>query len=245
MSDHPWLRSLDVTALCPKCKVLALRRSHTRTKFERFKREHSGMRIFRCHACSWRGWLDESKLRYSNTSDSDANFLLEEGLDTIPDIALNLNAEAPRAVPRVRPDDLPTVTQPRLDEHSEDLSLPLLAHEESHRSSPDIPVPARSLPRIQGAPVDADEGPSTRERKRFPGEEELQPFDEDLKPYSQHEGEQFHSQSRHKGKPCPSCGEFTLFRSRHRNFSEMLRKKFTGKRPYRCHKCRWRGWLAK
>jgi hypothetical protein len=245
MSDHPWLRSLDVTALCPKCKVLALRRSHTRTKFERFKREHSGMRIFRCHACSWRGWLDESKLRYSNTSDGEAHFLLEEGLDAIPDIALDPLGKAPTAAPRLRPDDLPAVARPRLNEYPEELSLPLQEPEENHHSSPDLPASDRSFSRIQEETVEVDNAPSTRERKRFPGEEELQPFDEDLKPYSHQEGEQFHSQSRHKGKPCPSCGEYTLFRSRHRNVTEMLRKKFTGKRPYRCHKCRWRGWLAK
>jgi len=47
------------------------------------------------------------------------------------------------------------------------------------------------------------------------------------------------------GKTCPSCGALRLFRSRHRGFYESLRKQLSGKRPFRCHKCGWRGWLPK
>jgi predicted RNA-binding Zn-ribbon protein involved in translation (DUF1610 family) len=219
MSDHPWLQRLDVTAICPKCEEVSLRRSHTKTRFERFKREHSGMRIFRCQACGWRGWLDEAKLRYSNVSDSKPTRILEQGLDVIPDISLD-TPERPsmpekqhipgseyRSGSAMRPPTLPDPENGRSTHGTEHLAFPRHGLNEEH--------------------------------------ERLHDFEEDLKPHSQRESDEFHSHSRHKGKPCPQCGSFTLFRSRHRDWKEALRKQLTGKRPYRCHKCRWRGWLPK
>ena len=44
---------------------------------------------------------------------------------------------------------------------------------------------------------------------------------------------------------CPSCGEFKLYRSRSRNLSEKLVKRFLPFKIFRCHNCNWRGWIAK
>lgn len=42
---------------------------------------------------------------------------------------------------------------------------------------------------------------------------------------------------------CPKCGN-SLHRSRSRSFLEKLLKGFSNLKPYRCHECGWRGWLA-
>lgn len=44
-------------SLCPKCKSGNIRRSRTRSRWERWRKEITGRRPFRCRACNWRGWL--------------------------------------------------------------------------------------------------------------------------------------------------------------------------------------------
>jgi predicted RNA-binding Zn-ribbon protein involved in translation (DUF1610 family) len=41
---------------------------------------------------------------------------------------------------------------------------------------------------------------------------------------------------------CPACGSHRVFRSKTRTAFERYRRRFTMKRPYRCHTCNWRGW---
>jgi DNA-directed RNA polymerase subunit RPC12/RpoP len=41
---------------------------------------------------------------------------------------------------------------------------------------------------------------------------------------------------------CPKCKSENIHRSRPRARWEKWRKKITGKRPFRCHECGWRGW---
>jgi predicted RNA-binding Zn-ribbon protein involved in translation (DUF1610 family) len=41
---------------------------------------------------------------------------------------------------------------------------------------------------------------------------------------------------------CPKCGSAHIHRSRAKSKWETLRKAVTGKRPYRCRACGWRGW---
>ena len=43
---------------------------------------------------------------------------------------------------------------------------------------------------------------------------------------------------------CPRCHSVEIQRSRTRGPWEKRRRKMTGKRPYRCRQCKWRGWLA-
>ena len=42
--------------LCPKCHSASLRRSATRSRWERWRKEITGKRPYRCRACRWRGW---------------------------------------------------------------------------------------------------------------------------------------------------------------------------------------------
>jgi hypothetical protein len=41
---------------------------------------------------------------------------------------------------------------------------------------------------------------------------------------------------------CPKCKSPRVHPSRSRSQWERLRKEITGKRPFRCSACRWRGW---
>ena len=41
---------------------------------------------------------------------------------------------------------------------------------------------------------------------------------------------------------CPKCASEDVHRSHTRSTWESWRKTITGKRPYRCHACEWRGW---
>jgi hypothetical protein len=45
---------------CPRCKSGDLRRSRARSKWEAWRKQITGKRLFRCGACRWRGWgIDE------------------------------------------------------------------------------------------------------------------------------------------------------------------------------------------
>lgn len=42
--------------LCPACRSKDIHRSKSRNALERWRKEHSDKRLFRCHKCGWRGW---------------------------------------------------------------------------------------------------------------------------------------------------------------------------------------------
>src|SRR5206468_3379025 len=44
-------------------------------------------------------------------------------------------------------------------------------------------------------------------------------------------------------QPCPTCGSFTLHRSKAKNLPERVWRQFSAQRLFRCTTCRWRGWL--
>lgn len=41
---------------------------------------------------------------------------------------------------------------------------------------------------------------------------------------------------------CPKCSSSDVHRSRAKSRWEQWRKSLTGKRPFRCRACKWRGW---
>ena len=41
---------------------------------------------------------------------------------------------------------------------------------------------------------------------------------------------------------CPKCHSTNIHRSRAKSKWEQWRKNLTGKRPFRCRMCKWRGW---
>lgn len=44
-------------AKCPKCDSRSIRRSPTRSRWERLRKDITGKRPYRCRECQWRGWL--------------------------------------------------------------------------------------------------------------------------------------------------------------------------------------------
>jgi len=44
---------------CPSCGSHRVFRSKTRTAFERFRRQFTMKRPYRCHNCNWRGWAPD------------------------------------------------------------------------------------------------------------------------------------------------------------------------------------------
>ncbi len=41
---------------CPKCESADIHRSRAKTRFESWRKDVTGKRPYRCHACGWRGW---------------------------------------------------------------------------------------------------------------------------------------------------------------------------------------------
>ncbi len=46
--------------ICPKCSSENIHRSRHRSRWESLRKSLSTKRIYRCHDCSWRGWLESS-----------------------------------------------------------------------------------------------------------------------------------------------------------------------------------------
>ena len=59
--------------VCPACGSTRVFRSRTRNVFERFRRQFSMKRPFRCHACNWRGWGTETEQVVSAEDLGDGN----------------------------------------------------------------------------------------------------------------------------------------------------------------------------
>src|SRR5262249_35813753 len=51
---------------CPKCKSERAHRSHSRSRWEAWRREITGKRLFRCAECGWRGWAVDSGPTFSD-----------------------------------------------------------------------------------------------------------------------------------------------------------------------------------
>jgi hypothetical protein len=53
---------------CPKCHSKNLRRSATRSRWERWRKEITGKCPYRCRECNWRGWKSFGGLEDERTS---------------------------------------------------------------------------------------------------------------------------------------------------------------------------------
>ena len=45
---------------CPRCGSKRFYRSRHRTAWELWRKKISERRLYRCHTCQWRGWLNDS-----------------------------------------------------------------------------------------------------------------------------------------------------------------------------------------
>jgi uncharacterized protein with PIN domain len=233
MLNQSWSLGSTVPALCPKCHAEALHRSHAHTPLEEKRKQVSSKRPFRCHECQWRGWLEETQLRYSASVVKNRAATNPEYDVDIPEIVLD-DGKAPEAHRRkenalraenpssVAPASEATTMRPKAE------VIENVAAQDAHttEAQPSFPETA-SMSEVEELP-------------------ELPSFDDSAgAPVSRTVDTAFHHHARHTAKQCPGCGESTLFRSRSRTFSENVKKRFTNKRLYRCHRCGWRGWMSR
>ncbi len=250
MGQQSLLRNARVPAICPKCHAPALYRSHSTSRLDNIRRNFSPKRKFRCHTCDWRGWLDESQLSYPSVSIfTSVTAVAGEDVD-IPSIRLE---EEGAAADRYRMITLERETPAAVEE-------PRVGAPQTDTSQAETPLSeaasAERLPEAKGesAPATVFAEPTAGPRRSAStngngSDEELRPPEDMLtdmpRPISEKVGTRFHHHSRNTNVACPGCGEYYLFRSRTRSVSEFLRRKLTNKRPYRCQKCGWRGWIRK
>ncbi|MCZ7558038.1 MAG: hypothetical protein M5R41_16680 [Bacteroidia bacterium] len=237
MSAHPFLRSSVVPAICPKCKAPALHRSHAMSSADQFRKNFTSKKRFRCHVCSWEGWLDETRLTYPSVS----------LVGSVP----TMNGEEV---------DIPSILL-QDERNRPDADFPLQVPGARSRNTQSRETAPQPPSRDQGVSDQPGDEEGTPERKNGAGRASnghtamgsdsstvlprAELPDAEARPYSTTVTPGFHHRSRHKAFGCPNCNEFNLYRSRSRNLGEFLRKKFTNKRPYRCHTCGWRGWVIK
>ncbi len=246
MLSHPFLRSSVVPAICPKCHAPALHRSHTMTSADQFRRNFTTKKKYRCHVCNWEGWLDEARLTYPSVSlVGSVPTVSGEDVD-IPSIMLNdghssSQSEQPGTFPESG--SAGSIQAPKQkaqpEQHAEAASGRQYAPHAGERAM--AAANGKSSAPVRPAPADAQPADDQNHIESVNAE---MPANE-AEPFSTKVNAGFHHHSRHKAVACPACSEYTLFRSRSRGMGEMLRKKFTNKRPYRCHKCGWRGWVIK
>ncbi|MBR9975457.1 MAG: hypothetical protein KFF77_07730 [Bacteroidetes bacterium] len=118
----------------------------------------------------------------------------------------------------------------------------------------DVPVPDLQLDDIEPLSIETKKAGSPADsagemsRATVNGEEafSVPEFANDVgSPVSVKVSPAFHHHARNKSHACPACGEFALYRSRARHFGERLRKRLSQSRPFRCHRCGWRGWMQR
>ena len=61
---------------CPKCKSSEIQRSRSRNKWETWRKEITGKRVYRCSDCGWRGWGPDSGPQFNEAERALAERLL-------------------------------------------------------------------------------------------------------------------------------------------------------------------------
>lgn len=225
-----WTLGKITAAVCPKCQASALHRSHTTSTLEEKRKQIGHKRPYRCHDCGWRGWLEDAHLRYSAEGMKHKSRAATQQDIDIPNISLE--APFPHSGDEARKNHEASEqgevseqgwTQRGAEQGARDTGDDALHRE--HALKPDT---------------------VTKPDERADSQDTLPDFDRHAEaPVSSKESPGFHHRARHKILACPKCGEHALYRSRSRGVGETLRKKMTNRRPYRCHRCGWRGWLSK
>jgi predicted RNA-binding Zn-ribbon protein involved in translation (DUF1610 family) len=243
----------------------------------------TGKRPWRCHICGWRGWFEESELRYPSSaakqlppeiagSDVPIPDLQLEGVPGqagIPTTKKEMNDEEALIEGNLmdangRPDSKKRRERRFSNREGEKNPFAVFGIEISEpipdsRNDEQLPAAARYFS-DEGVSESNSQGGSAEEggtlgRGTFletgrPAAELMTgpppEFSEQSgRPVSSKVGTAFHHESRNKSWTCPKCSEFALYRSRARTIGEIFRKQLSRKRPYRCHRCGWRGWLTK
>jgi hypothetical protein len=61
--------------ICPKCRSNRVHRSRSRNLWEKIRRDFSHKRPFRCAACGWRGWGQETDSQFVSPQVDDPDTL--------------------------------------------------------------------------------------------------------------------------------------------------------------------------
>lgn len=226
LKHQPWSLGSKAPALCPKCNAAAMYRSHTHTTLEEKRKQYGSKRPYRCHECGWRGWVEEAHLRYSS------EIISYQSKDSVTEDL---------AIPDIQLDD--TVNGQK-DNHAES---EVRDSRWNGSASVSLEAPVAEAD-DQSIPEDIrmDEPMGAAMESVGSDDQRMPEIDDDaVTMVSQKVPVGFHHHSRHTVKVCPKCGEPSLYRSRSRSLGETIKKKLTFKRPYRCHKCGWRGWLSR
>jgi len=231
LKHQPWSLGSTAPALCPKCNMAALYRSHTHTTLEEKRKQYGAKRPYRCHECGWRGWIEEPHLRYSSETISYRSKDTVTQDIAIPDIQLDDNNGNAHSTQHDRKEAGNVDVGPR------------------NGSVIPSPTPPQNTDADRTVAQESRAADGMQERETATSEDDesrLPDFVEDAtKIASTKVPVGFHHHSRHTIKTCTKCGEPSLYRSRSRSLGETIKKKLTIKRPYRCHKCGWRGWLSR
>lgn len=233
MNEQLWSGHGHAPAVCPECSAPALHRSRAKTIIERARKRYSRKRIFHCRACDWRGWIEETRLRYPIAELPRDPFMPAPANDDIPAVDI-----MPRdAVGRGRQDSGPS----REIEVSAAFSIDF----RDFGAAPGNEIPPETD--LEEFGTDPRPVPDLTEEARIPSRQF--DFDESMMedrptPTYSAVSEHYHSSPSLPNFCCPACGATALRRSHHRNIFEAIRKRITNSRAYRCHRCGWRGWVT-
>lgn len=203
----------------------------------------TGKRPYRCHVCGARVWVDETALRFPASAEKPMAPGIAGADVPVPDFQLedagtgarterasvHMASEAESPVPSSTAADSVNPDPVKPEQPVPPVAAPPIARRE--RSAPAEAIPAAAAPLAPTVDEDTDGVPDFGEAVE--------------QPVSTKVTAAFHHSARNKSVACPACGDFTLYRSHARDFGERLRKAFTHSRPYRCHRCGWRGWTKK
>jgi uncharacterized protein with PIN domain len=221
------MQRLSIVAICPQCNETALRRSHSASNFEKYRKRHTNKRIFRCHSCGWRGWLYENELRFPSISNVE---IPQEDIDDVIAVPAAKLDEIQYIPPEQHetPHARTRISSHRLHPHQ--AAEEHVTEQKHHYENEARLLIDASIPLV---PVGNGEDAGLKDERNFVS-------------VSRPVGEDFHSHRRHRGSMCPKCKSQSLYRSHSRNLWEKVQKVFRqGKHLYRCHECNWRGWVKK
>lgn len=216
-------------ALCPKCGTARLHRSRSTSRAEEWRKKYSPKRPFSCQECGWRGWIDEAHLRYPMKVPG-MQKLKVAGKDVpIPEIDLDVSVRTSRA-------QHPEQAESKLDGTQYGTGKASLDRSSLSGDGREDPVlgPASAASESARREIEVED---VQYISSITGE--------GTRPFTSKVPDDFHRHAGNKASACPACGGYSLYRSHTRTWMESLRKSLTSKRPYRCHKCTWRGWIQK
>lgn len=83
---------------CPQCKSESAHRSRSRSRWERWRKEITGKRPYRCPDCGWRGWAPDEGPQFSDVERAVAERALAPEPPNLAGTALARDNNPPREI---------------------------------------------------------------------------------------------------------------------------------------------------